>query len=363
MNVLCNATNGIINFGSSLGNKALVQGLGTVYHTLSGPPNLVTYIRDFLQVSIYGPIIDQYNTIMSEATDKNSSIYAGSWIGPPAAQYSSTNQTLAIFTLVNAAQVGRERLWRFQLLVSWTPAKIGTALHNGCQCLFTQLIQHSHKGLLVHNTCNRVYRCDHNATHEHGSNLGAGKVAGLMRMHNLNRSPTIGPINLKALEKNMTNTLPKITLNPNDSVHTPSSGDNCRPYDTNDNQFKSPNVYINCLPLHYPEDQLFELCSLFGEIQSMRSFTRYAGEKESLKQSKQPKKMHPISLSIQKPSSDISKVPSMPYTQNQPLLLQLGSDTGTGYTHGIRVQYYLGAGAVSNFMRRLALSRDLNLKC
>ncbi|KAE9389513.1 hypothetical protein BT96DRAFT_946798 [Gymnopus androsaceus JB14] len=103
MNVLCNATNGIINAGSSLGNKVLVQGLGTVYHTLSGPPNLVTYIQDFL--SVHGPIIDQYNMIMTEADDHNSSIYAGSWIGPPAVQCSSTNQTLAIFTLVNAAQV------------------------------------------------------------------------------------------------------------------------------------------------------------------------------------------------------------------------------------------------------------------
>ncbi|KAE9387876.1 hypothetical protein BT96DRAFT_948022 [Gymnopus androsaceus JB14] len=113
MNVLCNATNGIIHsmlmltiahyVGSNLGNEVLVQGLGTVYHTLSGPPNLVTYIWDFL--SVHGPIIDQYNTIMTEATDNNSSIYAGSWIGPPAAQYSSTNQTLATFTLVNTAQV------------------------------------------------------------------------------------------------------------------------------------------------------------------------------------------------------------------------------------------------------------------
>lgn len=45
--------------------------------------------------------------------------------------------------------------------------------------------------------------------------------------------------------------------------------------------FKSPNVYINGLPPHYPEDHLFELCSGFGEIRSVRSFTRHVGEKES----------------------------------------------------------------------------------
>ncbi|KAE9385706.1 hypothetical protein BT96DRAFT_981971, partial [Gymnopus androsaceus JB14] len=45
--------------------------------------------------------------------------------------------------------------------------------------------------------------------------------------------------------------------------------------------FKSPNVYINCLPLHYLEDQLFKLCSPFGEGRSMKSFTRHVGKKES----------------------------------------------------------------------------------
>ncbi|KAJ7599197.1 hypothetical protein C8J56DRAFT_1158172 [Mycena floridula] len=48
-----------------------------------------------------------------------------------------------------------------------------------------------------------------------------------------------------------------------------------------DSSFKTPNVYINGLPPHYPEDQLFELTSPFGTIRSVRSFTRHVGEKES----------------------------------------------------------------------------------
>ncbi|KAG7091352.1 hypothetical protein E1B28_010394 [Marasmius oreades] len=48
-----------------------------------------------------------------------------------------------------------------------------------------------------------------------------------------------------------------------------------------DLEHKSPNVYINGLPPHSPKDQLFELAALFGEIRSVRGFTRRIGEKES----------------------------------------------------------------------------------
>ncbi|KAE9407178.1 hypothetical protein BT96DRAFT_149391 [Gymnopus androsaceus JB14] len=74
-NTLCNAENGIINVGGGLGDQGLTQGLGMLYHTISGPADLVTYIGSFLAV--------QYNTIVTAATTPNSNIYAGSWIGPP----------------------------------------------------------------------------------------------------------------------------------------------------------------------------------------------------------------------------------------------------------------------------------------
>jgi RNA recognition motif-containing protein len=44
---------------------------------------------------------------------------------------------------------------------------------------------------------------------------------------------------------------------------------------------KTSNVYINGLPPHFPEEQLYELTAPFGPIRSVRSFTRHIGEKES----------------------------------------------------------------------------------
>ncbi len=51
--------------------------------------------------------------------------------------------------------------------------------------------------------------------------------------------------------------------------------------DVLDDSHKTPNVYINGLPPNFPEDQLFELAVPFGEVKSVRSFTRHVGEKES----------------------------------------------------------------------------------
>lgn len=44
---------------------------------------------------------------------------------------------------------------------------------------------------------------------------------------------------------------------------------------------KTPNVYINGLPPHFPEDQLFALAAPFGEIRSVRTFTRHVRDSES----------------------------------------------------------------------------------
>jgi len=96
-NVLCNATNGIIRAEPGVGDTALVQGLGALYHAMNGPADLVAYIGSVLSV--------QYNAITTSATNPNSNIYAASWSGPPVVQYDLTNQTMALFGLVNAAQV------------------------------------------------------------------------------------------------------------------------------------------------------------------------------------------------------------------------------------------------------------------
>ncbi|PPQ96971.1 hypothetical protein CVT26_006450, partial [Gymnopilus dilepis] len=43
----------------------------------------------------------------------------------------------------------------------------------------------------------------------------------------------------------------------------------------------TPNVYINGLPPHFPEDQLFAMVSAFGEVRSVRTFTREGRDIES----------------------------------------------------------------------------------
>ncbi|KIK02725.1 hypothetical protein K443DRAFT_509204 [Laccaria amethystina LaAM-08-1] len=52
-------------------------------------------------------------------------------------------------------------------------------------------------------------------------------------------------------------------------------------FDIGEHQQKTPNVYINGLPPHFPEDQLFALASPFGEIRSVRTFTRHVRDSES----------------------------------------------------------------------------------
>jgi hypothetical protein len=69
--------------------------------------------------------------------------------------------------------------------------------------------------------------------------------------------------------------LSDVASNPTESLHA------LDPHDDMNSQEKSANVYINGLPPHFPEDQLFELAAPFGEIRSVRSFTRHVGEKES----------------------------------------------------------------------------------
>ncbi|KAE9382423.1 hypothetical protein BT96DRAFT_1010659 [Gymnopus androsaceus JB14] len=61
------------------------------------PADLAMHIGSFLSV--------QYNTITTAATNPGSNIYASSWIRP-SAPYNPLDQILAIFSLVNGAQVG-----------------------------------------------------------------------------------------------------------------------------------------------------------------------------------------------------------------------------------------------------------------
>jgi hypothetical protein len=50
---------------------------------------------------------------------------------------------------------------------------------------------------------------------------------------------------------------------------------------TGGSSIQPPNVYINGLPPHFPEDQLYALTSPYGPVRSVRSFTRHIGDRAS----------------------------------------------------------------------------------
>ena len=49
----------------------------------------------------------------------------------------------------------------------------------------------------------------------------------------------------------------------------------------NDPSLRTPNVYINGLPPNFPEDKLLEMTRGFGEVLSVRTFTRHVSDKPS----------------------------------------------------------------------------------
>lgn len=44
---------------------------------------------------------------------------------------------------------------------------------------------------------------------------------------------------------------------------------------------RTPNVYINGLPPNFPEDHLYAMTKDFGEVISVRTFTRHVSDKPS----------------------------------------------------------------------------------
>ncbi|KAJ6613162.1 hypothetical protein B0H10DRAFT_2222476 [Mycena sp. CBHHK59/15] len=73
---------------------------------------------------------------------------------------------------------------------------------------------------------------------------------------------------------------PTIPLPPVDAEPTRAPPKTTPPAATPDPD-KTPNVYINGLPPNFPEDQLFALAAPFGEVRSVRSFTRHVGDAET----------------------------------------------------------------------------------
>ncbi|KAF8996228.1 hypothetical protein BDQ17DRAFT_950470 [Cyathus striatus] len=65
------------------------------------------------------------------------------------------------------------------------------------------------------------------------------------------------------------------------STNFPSDAGSAAGMEMAQDDVKTPNVYINGLPPHFPEDQLFALAAPFGEVRSVRTFTRHVKENES----------------------------------------------------------------------------------
>ncbi|KAF5380774.1 hypothetical protein D9757_007116 [Collybiopsis confluens] len=166
--------------------------------------------------------------------------------------------------------------------------------------------------------------------------------------------PETGPIDLEALEKEPANDETAFPLNSDIPAHISGSSDDAASdvfYDSSDGQTKSPNVYINGLPPHFLEERLFELAKPFGDIRSVRCFTRHVGEKESgygfvlfenvdsaekcIESLRRYRNLHPTFSKASCSPPQSHKIPGMPYTQ---MSSQSGwtheSDNGPSLAHG-----------------------------
>lgn len=61
----------------------------------------------------------------------------------------------------------------------------------------------------------------------------------------------------------------------------PKASDAPKQLSSSEDSHKTPNVYINGLPPHFPEEQLYALAAPFGEVKSVRTFTRHVRDSES----------------------------------------------------------------------------------
>ncbi|KAF5350793.1 hypothetical protein D9758_010351 [Tetrapyrgos nigripes] len=209
--------------------------------------------------------------------------------------------------------------------------------------------------------------------------------------------PESGTINLEELTK-----VPVInsTLNPHAAEHIPtssstpalssssdkvdgitSSASAPAVSDPNDDDYKTPNVYINGLPPHFPEDQLFDLAAPFGEVKSVRSFTRHVGEKKSgygfvlfvtveaaekcIQSLRRFRNLHPTF------SKQVHKIPGLPYTQTGPTWEQdstvtntgsghraAGASVGSGQTFKSKMEKFSDPNSTNVYMEGLPLSID-----
>ncbi|KAK7436048.1 hypothetical protein VKT23_019351 [Stygiomarasmius scandens] len=203
--------------------------------------------------------------------------------------------------------------------------------------------------------------------------------------------PESGTINLEDLQ--FTKQSSCSTLNPNAAEHIPTSSSTpaipsaleslgemassssapAVSESSGSNETKTPNVYINGLPPHFPEDQLFELAAPFGEVKSVRSFTRHVGEKKSgygfvlfesvdsaekcIQSLRRFRNLHPTF------SKQVHKIPGLPFTQTGPAWEQDPSVTGSGSGHrnaGDESGAYGSSGSGQTFKTKMEKYHDPN---
>ncbi|KAJ7467427.1 hypothetical protein B0H11DRAFT_2197345 [Mycena galericulata] len=97
-NIDWQGSNGVVAYQISstetMGDMNLLQGLGAVYTRNSTTAALRQYVGTYIAV--------QFNAVIDLATTSGTNIYAGSWTGPPSADFLGYNQTAALAALLSA---------------------------------------------------------------------------------------------------------------------------------------------------------------------------------------------------------------------------------------------------------------------
>ncbi|KAI4519390.1 hypothetical protein K525DRAFT_258553 [Schizophyllum commune Loenen D] len=144
------------------------------------------------------------------------------------------------------------------------------------------------------------------------SNAASGVVNSILK----STTPEFRPARLQTVVEQQT---------PTDSEH-PHVAESAQSDDSDANL--PPNVYINGLPPHFPETELYALAAPFGEVRSVRSFTRHVGERESgygfvlfakldsaekcIQSLRRYRNLHPTF------SKQVHKIPGTPYAAPKP---------------------------------------------
>lgn len=134
--------------------------------------------------------------------------------------------------------------------------------------------------------CESCSRADAQSALQEGETRGVpnpadGPFSGLKKSNVHFQSQKAQPLKPKAtIKPGLPPRIPSQTLRvPSTAPHPPPIQQKFQHQEEDPN--RTPNVYINGLPAHLPEAELFELTSSFGAVRSVRCFTRHVVERAS----------------------------------------------------------------------------------